>query len=155
MKYEFTLPGFEEQSLALEVRFPLRPRLWVNRRVIKSKGKWNEIALKRDDGLSSIIHINNQFPDPVPQLEMDEEVYHVVPPLNWGQRIWAMLPIALVALEIWGLLIGLLAAYLNIWVMRLQERKLERNLTIFTVSIAAAAAFFIIRFLIIRSQIGL
>ena len=163
MKYELSLPGFEEQQLAIEVRFPFRPRIFANKKVVKSNtGKWNELAMRRDDGLTSIVHILPKFPDPVPQLEMDEETYKVVEPFTWSQRLFALLPIAFVIFAVmdpklifWGVGLGAISIYINFWLLRLQQGKLERNLMIITVTIAAAAILFIIRLLIIRSEIGL
>jgi hypothetical protein len=163
MKYQVNLPGFEAQQLTIDVRFPLRPRIIANKKAVKSNtGKWNQLAMRRDDGLTSIVHIKPQFPDPVPQLEMDEEIYKVVKPFTWGQRIFAMLPLILIifavmdpALAIWAIVLALLSTYLNFWILRLQEQALERNLMIFTITVAAAAIFFIIRFLVIRAQLGM
>ena len=163
MKYSIQIPGFEEQNLQIEVRFPFRPRIWSNKKLQKSNtGKWNELAMRRDDGLTSIVMIKSQFPDPVPQLEMDGEMYKAVEPFKLGERVLALMPVLLIAiglmdlaLALYGLGLGLIAIYINFWVLRIQEQKLERNLMIFTITIAATVILFIIRFMLIRSQIGL
>jgi len=159
MKYEFKLPGFEQQSLFLEVRFPFRPRINVNKKVMSGTGRWNEVALRRDDGLSSIVTILNQFPDPVPALSMDEEIYHVVPRLNWLNYLWALLPlllwiVILVFADLWSLGIALLAAYLNFWILRFQVQKLEKNLMVFVVNMGSAVVFFLLRFMMISARLG-
>jgi hypothetical protein len=159
MKYEFTLPGFEQQSLLLEVRFPLRPRILVNQKVIKSAGKWNELALRRDDGLTSMVSINNQFPDPVPTVSMDEETHFVVPKLTFWNYLWALPPILLwIAIlgfsVIWPIAIGLVASYLNFWILRFQTQALEKNLMIFAVNTGSAVLFFLLRFMMINAMLN-
>jgi hypothetical protein len=159
MKYEFTLPGFEQQSLLLEVRFPLRPRILVNKKIINSTGKWNELALRRDDGLTSIVTISNQFPDPVPTLSMDEENYFVVSKLSIWNYIWALLPILLwIAIlgvtEIKTIGIALIAAYLNFWILRFQLRALEKNLMIFAVNTGSAVIYFLVYSLMVTARLN-
>jgi hypothetical protein len=159
MKYEFTLPGFEQQSLLLEVRFPLRPRILVNKKIINSTGKWNELALRRDDGLTSIVTISNQFPDPVPTLSMDEENYFVVSKLSIWNYIWALLPILLwIAIlgvtEIKTIGIALIAAYLNFWILRFQLRPLEKNLMIFAVNTGSAVIYFLVYSLMVTARLN-
>ena len=159
MKYEFTLPGFEQQSLLLDVRFPLRPRILVNKKIVKSSGKWYELALRRDDGLTSIVTIINQFPDPVPMVSMDEETYYVVPKLTWWNYLWALLPvllwIAILGLsEIWPLAIGLVAAYFNFWILRFQLRSLEKHLMIFAVNTGSAVLYYLMYSLLVTARLN-
>jgi hypothetical protein len=157
MKYEIHLPSFEQQDLMLEVRFLFRPRILINNKPIKKKENSNEMVLKRDDGLSSVIRFLGQFPDPVPALEMDEEVFHVISPLSWMQRIIAVLPVvfATMIVGVWGFLIGLVPAYINFWLLRLQVQKLEKNLIIFAVYAGTVLISFMLRTYLISSQLGL
>jgi hypothetical protein len=163
MKYSIELPGFEEQNLSIEVRFPFRPRIWVNKKIAQSKiKKWNELALRRDDGLTSVITILPKFPDPVPELEMDDEIYRAVAPFTWGERILAFLPILLIAVSVtdlqmilYGVGLGLLAIYINFWVLRLQDQKLERNLMVIAITAAVAVIYFLIYLMKIRSLLGM
>lgn len=154
MKFEYTLPGFEQQSMEIEVRFLLRPRLWINKKRIKSAGRWNEFSLRRDDGLSSMVRIVAQFPDPVPVIEMDDEKYRAIPRLTWYQLVWVLLPLLLGAFELWGLVIGLITAFINFWLIRLQIQRLEKNLMILATNTGAAVIFFVIRFLIISARLN-
>ncbi len=159
MKYEFSLPGFEQQSLHLDVRFLLRPRILINRKVVKSPGKWNEVALRRDDGLTSMVSIVNQFPDPVPTLRMDEETHFVVPNLTFWNYLWALLPIVLwftiLGLsEIWTAGISLIAAYLNFWILRFQLGSLEKNLMIFAVNTGSAVIYFLVYSLMVTARLN-
>ena len=159
MKYEFTLPGFEQQSLLLEVRFPMRPRILVNQKVVKSPGKWNELALRRDDGLTSMVSIANQFPDPVPTLSMDEETHFIVPKLTFWNYLWALLPIILsIAIlgisELWLIGVGILAAYLNFWILRFQLGSLEKNLMIFAVNTGSAVIYFLVYSLLVTARLN-
>ena len=160
MKYEFSLPNFEEQTLLLDVRFLFKPRILANKKVAPAAKEANAVVLRRDDGLSSIIHFIGKFPDPIPVLELDDEIYHVVKPLTWPQYIWAVLPLVLAIVEIlafswWGMLIALVCSYANFWLLRLRVENLEKNLMIFAVNTAAILSMFLIHFMMISSRLGL
>lgn len=114
------VPGFESHRIILRSSGMFSgPKLLIDDEVIK--GSWGKYTLRRDDGTEVFARLVNNIFDPIPQLVVDGKVYSSVPPLPWIQMGWAGAPILLLFIGgMIGAILGLLAAYLNTRIFRLE-----------------------------------
>lgn len=156
MDYPINLPGFERNQPVLRTSWYKGPA-FIQGGVPAEKAKTRgSFVLKKNDGnpvQARLVQRGLGF-DPVPDVEIDGHRITLVPPLRWWQWLLSGLPLILVfAGGAAGGLIGAIATYANVAILRSGMPTPQRYLGVVITSLAAVLLFwaFVVLF---RSVLG-
>lgn len=156
MDYPLNLPGFEFRQPLLRTSW-FRGPVFIQEGVPAAKAKTRgRFILRKNDGTSveaRVVPRSLGF-DPVPDVEIDGHRMTLVPPLRWWQWLLSGLPLILVfAGGAAGGLIGAVATYANVAILRSGMSAPQRYLAVVITSVAAVLLFW--AFLVLfRSLLG-
>lgn len=127
MKYPINLKGFEGQTVELQSAGLISSiKLLVNGQPAPKGKKRGDMLLRRDDGQEVVARFKSTFMD-VPSLLVDGQIIRVVEPLKWYEWIWNALPLLIVfSGGFIPILIGFVAASINLSIFRKQETALAK-----------------------------
>jgi hypothetical protein len=119
-RYPFKINGFENQSLELQASgFFSSAKILVNGVQAEPGVKKNEVLLRKQDGTTVSVFIQNAFFDIVPRLVVQGETIQVVAPLKWYQYVWCGLTLVLIIYGgAVGSVVSMVGFLLNIRIMR-------------------------------------
>ena len=112
MQLEITHPAFKTQRLAVQTAgWVAGPNLLVNGSpATKRKGRYTVVS---DSGANIEVKLKYNYFDPVPKVQIGEEVHEVLPPLRWYEYAWIGIPIVLLAGGAIGGFVGALGVLAN------------------------------------------
>lgn len=149
------IPGFEGRKVLLRpAGFFSGVKLVVDDSVVTSRlGKF---TLQRNDGTVVEARLRSNYIDTFPQLIVDKTVYSAVKPLAWYELVWSALPILILFIGgALGAVCGLVAAYFNSRVFRMNMQSIYKYLLTGLISVGAFVVYFILSILfytLIRGQ---
>lgn len=111
MRYPLVVPGFENQSLEVDVDvWWSGARLFVDGQPAPKGAKRGQLRLRRDDGSEALATLKLSNPlDPIPQVVIDGQVFQIAEPLKWYELVWGGIPFLLVFVG--GLIGGLFGGF--------------------------------------------
>jgi hypothetical protein len=147
------IPGFANQKVeVIPPGFFRGTHLMVNGQPAPKGSRRGEYLLTDDKGQPVTVRFRNQaFGLDYPQLELGKQTIHIVAPLKWYVWAWAILPFLLVTFGgALGGLIGLIAGWSNIRLMRQPWHWLARLGITLGVSLLALFTWFLLYLILYR-----
>jgi hypothetical protein len=145
MTHLLTIPGFTRQKIeVLPPGFFKGTQLLVNGQPARPGARRGEYLLTNDDDQTVTARFRNQaFGLDYPQLMVGKQFINIVPPLKWYMWAWAVLPLLLVTFGgAMGGLIGLIASWANIRLLRQLWHWLARLAATLGITLLAVALWF-------------
>lgn len=151
MEFPIQTEGFENRNLILKAGgFWKGARIWIDGQPAARGPKRGYYLLKRNDGQEVPARFRG-FLDPIPPVEIDGRLFHVVEPLKWYQWIWLAWPVLLIFLG--GFLGGLLGGGALVTNTRIFRENINGVLKYFVTGVVSVLA--VVLFVIIAGSVQL
>lgn len=145
MEFPIPVEGFENRNLTLKAGgFWKGARIWIDGQPAAKAPKRGYYLLKRNDGQEVMARFRG-FLNPIPPVEIDGRLFHVVEPLKWYQWVWCGWPIVLMFMGgFLGALLGGGAFVTNARIFREDINGVLKYFVTAVVSIVAVVLFVLI-----------
>ncbi|WP_346863763.1 hypothetical protein [uncultured Draconibacterium sp.] len=144
MEYSINLPQIEKDTLKLVVpQFFGKPKLVYNNIEIPKLN--NRYAVNGNNETPYIFALKNNFFDPVPKVEVNNQALQIVQAIKWYEYLWMGLPIVLIFQGgLIGALLGFFASRINISIFRNNKKQIIKYLFTLGISLFVICAYLII-----------
>jgi len=124
MDFLIDYQGFEGKGLAIRLGFFGNPRLVASGAPLKRKGQTYHV--RDNTGKEIAIRLKKKLLDPLPNIQIGDEILSLAPPFTWREHLIILLPL-LILVYLAGLtggFLGLLGMYLTSRIVRCSQSKI-------------------------------
>jgi hypothetical protein len=150
MIINMTIKGFEKQKVEVNTGGVIfMPTLLIDGQQVMESFWGRKFTLAKDDGTQVTGKWKARlYGFDIPSLEIENQVYQVVPPNSWFECIWSAMPAICLAFfskdPLWGVLFGLVASSINLHLFHYDWRPWIKYLTAGAISLAAIGLFLLL-----------